>query len=162
MIIVHTENEELIVELMHEAFKEYMNPPSSAIMETERDVKKALARGQKAIVGLNNEGPVAMARYEIKEGTLTFSRVSVLPTQRGKGYAKKLVAHLENIAKKQSVQWIACDVRANESRNVHLYESCSMHIESTFETTNLLGHQMPVVHMKKKVQVQVESYAVQS
>lgn len=28
MIIVHTENEELIVELMHEAFKEYMNPPS--------------------------------------------------------------------------------------------------------------------------------------
>lgn len=162
MIIVHTENEELIVELMHEAFKEYTNPPSSAIMETERAVKKALANGQKAIVGLNNEGPVAMARYEVENGVLTFSRVSVLPTQRGKGYAKKLVAYLENIAKQQSVKWIACDVRANELRNIHLYESCGMHIESTFETTNLLGHQMPVVYMKKKVQVQVESYAVQS
>lgn len=160
MIIVHTENEELIVQIMHEAFKEYVNPPSSAIIETERAVKKALANGQKAIVGLNNDGAVAMARYDIKEGILTFSRVSVLSSQRGKGYAKRLVAHLENIAKQQSVQWIACDVRANESRNIRLYESCGMHIESTFDTTNLLGHTMPVVYMKKQVQEKVESYAI--
>ncbi|WP_339226388.1 hypothetical protein NSQ77_12720 [Oceanobacillus sp. FSL K6-2867] len=58
----------LIHELMIEAFIEYKNeiPPTSALDETVQSVSDALEKGEKALIASEENKPVGMVRFQLK------------------------------------------------------------------------------------------------
>lgn len=151
MIVVHTENSELVVQIMHQAFKQYKNPTSSAMTETTDSVKENLASGEYALVGLNNDGAVATTRYTLINGVMKFFRLSVLPEQRGRQYGRVLVQKLEQIAREKNAKKIICDVRAAEEKNIHLYQSCGFEITSTSVVVGQTNVDIKVHQMTKNL-----------
>ncbi|GAJ98174.1 hypothetical protein [Geomicrobium sp. JCM 19055] len=57
----------IVCTLMHDAFAEYKHatPSSSALLETPDSVREGLNGGEKALIGMEGDKPVAMLRYVI-------------------------------------------------------------------------------------------------
>lgn len=151
MIVVHTENSELIAQIMHQAFKQYTNPASSAMVETSDSIQVDLANGEYALVGLNNDGAVATIRYTIKNDVMKFFRLGVLPEQRGRNYGRVLVQKLAQVAREKKATKITCDVRAAEEKNIHLYQSCGFEIISTSVVTGHTNVDIKIYQMTKNL-----------
>lgn len=113
----------LIVALMQDAFSQSKNEPvpSSALLETERDVYRALENGERAMIIENAREVVGMVRYHLMEDSLYFHRLAVRSEHQTKGYAKKLLIELEIEAISEGKSYIRCRVRANSPRNMALY-----------------------------------------
>lgn len=113
----------LIVALMQDAFSQYKNEPvpSSALLETERDVLTALNEGERAMIIENAREVVGMVRYHLTDDSLYFHRLAVRQEHQTKGYAKKLLIELELEAISQGKNYIRCRVRANSPKNLALY-----------------------------------------
>lgn len=72
--------------------------------------------------GEGREGePIACVRYQIEGEALYFHRLSVHPDWRRQGLAKKLVGHLEALARAQGCTRLTCSVRLAKADNVALY-----------------------------------------
>ncbi|MGI8387478.1 GNAT family N-acetyltransferase [Robertmurraya sp. P23] len=116
---------QIILDLMHKAFQEYRNalPPSSALDETEESILIDMSSGGKSLICYLNDQPVGMVRYQVKENSLYFYRLSVIPEMRGTGIAKKLISSLEDIGTQERLTTIFCKVRATVPKNISLYRS---------------------------------------
>jgi rhamnose utilization protein RhaD (predicted bifunctional aldolase and dehydrogenase)/predicted GNAT family acetyltransferase len=66
---------------------------------------------------------LACVRYQIEGDALYFHRLSVHPDYRRQGLAKKLVGHLEALARAQGLARLTCSVRLQKADNVALYTS---------------------------------------
>ena len=119
-----------IYSLMMEAFEEYRAavPPSSARDETIDSVREALQDGQGAAILLEDARPTAMVRYEIEGETLSFFRLSVVPSRRRRGYAKQLVKWVEHLAVSKGLNYARCKVRQTVQNNVMMYENMGYEI----------------------------------
>lgn len=135
------------------AFAEYQDDlhPSSALDETIGQIEQELLNGSQILIGTINEQPVATVRFQIQEQALYFYRLSVLPKEQGNGYAKKLVAALENYAKKQNLNEVQCNVRYNVPRNLYLYASLDYEIIDEFDVIKSCGASIKTVTMAKKL-----------
>ncbi len=72
--------------------------------------------------GEGREGePIACVRYQIEGEALYFHRLSVHPDWRRQGLAKKLVGHLEALARAEGCTRLTCSVRLAKTDNVALY-----------------------------------------
>ena len=122
----------VIHETMLAAFAEYRDSeiPSSALDETVDTVALALQKGEQALVGEVNGDIIAMVRYQLQDNNLYFSRLSVIPTHQGNGYAKQLVQALDMVAKTQGKSIIQCKVRMTVPRNIALYQKLGFIIAS--------------------------------
>ena len=65
--------------------------------------------------------PLACVRYQFEGDALYFHRLSVHPDYRRQGLAKKLVGHLEALARAQGLARLTCSVRLQKADNVALY-----------------------------------------
>lgn len=119
------EDTKVIHNLMILAYSEYKNIPgsSTALDETERSIKEALATNENALIVLNDQSPVAAVRYELRPDELFFSRLSVHPEHRGKGIARILIKKLEEIARQKGKSLIGCKVRMDITRNMEMYRT---------------------------------------
>lgn len=150
MKIEHTENSSTIYEVMQEAFAQYKDAPipSSALEETSCSIAEALQHGERALQ-LSVEGKVeAVVRYVIRDGALAFSRLSVRPESRRRGYAKALIQQLEVIARQKQLPIITCDVRMHVKENIALYEKLGYTLVAQKEIERY-GHPLAVVTMEK-------------
>nr|WP_309697668.1 N-acetyltransferase [Armatimonas sp.] len=71
--------------------------------------------------GLGERLLLACVRYQIEGDALYFYRLSVHPDYRRQGLAKKLVGHLEALARAQGLARLTCSVRLQKTDNVLLY-----------------------------------------
>ncbi|MBW5447037.1 GNAT family N-acetyltransferase [Cohnella sp. CFH 77786] len=116
---------EVVHALMIEAFEEYRAavPPSSALDETAESVREALQGGEGAAILYEDENPAAMVRYNIEGETINFFRLSVLPSRRRRGYAKRLVKWVEQFGISKGLNVCRCMVRQTVQNNVAMYQN---------------------------------------
>ena len=139
------------IEVMHQSFAEYSlkGAPSGAMLETAETLRACIADGTTRLAGVRSNGHLqAVTKFSnTKPGTVAFSRLAVLPTCRGLGYASLLVRALRELATAQGLV-LTCTVRAEETGNIALYEHLGMEIISSGTRASLTGRVVDVVDMK--------------
>src|SRR5215831_12074972 len=103
-----------IHELTQAAYGEYraQAAPSSALLETPREVRDALWSGATQAVVAERDGRlVGAARFRVDACGLYFFRLSVHPEFRRQGIAYALIGWLEKEARRQHAHRIWCQVR---------------------------------------------------
>ncbi|UOE56103.1 GNAT family N-acetyltransferase [Bacillus sp. CMF12] len=143
----------VIHDLMIKAFMEYKNdiPPSSALEETVQSVLDALEKEEKALIAYEDNQPVGMVRFQIKDEGLYFYRLSVIPEKQGKGIAKIILKSLEDYVNKIGVPTILCKVRTTVAKNIKLYSSIGYHVYDEEIVHKPNGINIKVVSMKKEL-----------
>lgn len=143
----------VVHDLMIKAFIEYNNesPPSSALDETFHSVLDALEKGEKALIAFDENRPVGMVRFQLKNEGLYFYRLSVIPEKQGKGIGKKILSSIEDYANKVGVSTILCKVRMTVPKNINLYSSIgySVYDEEVVHKPNSVN--VKVLSMKKEL-----------
>ncbi|CDQ20058.1 GNAT family N-acetyltransferase [Halobacillus karajensis] len=141
----------IIHDLMIKAFMEYNHeiPPSSALKETAQSVSDALEEGEEGLIAYEGNKPVGMVRFQIKNKILYFYRLSVIPNERGKGIAKKILTFIEKYANKEGLSSIRCKVRMSEPKNIKLYRSIGYDVYRGEVVDKPNGINTKVVTMRK-------------
>jgi ribosomal protein S18 acetylase RimI-like enzyme len=99
------------------------DPPSSALKETAATIAAHLARGGGAV--LERGGVVVGAvLWEVEDGALYISRVSVDPVYRRQGIARALVDEAEREARRRGLPRMTLGVRLELEENRQLFRSC--------------------------------------
>lgn len=113
----------VIVALMQDAFSSYKEEPvpSSALLETERDVQLAFSNGERALIIENAREIIGTVRYHLTEDSLYFHRLAIRQEHQENGYAKKLLMELELEAVSEGKNYVRCRVRANSAKNLAFY-----------------------------------------
>ena len=89
---------------------------------------------------------------QLKDDSLYFSRLSVIPSARGKGIAKAMLAWMEEYALLNRKQKVECKVRANIPKNIELYEKLGFVITKEETAANPNGMAVKAVYMEKLVE----------
>ncbi|MBY0596188.1 GNAT family N-acetyltransferase [Bacillus bingmayongensis] len=155
MLIKHATSSDapVIHDLMIKAFKEYENviPPSSALEETVKSISVALEKGEKAFIAYEENHPVGMVRFQVKDEGLYFYRLSVIPEKQGKGIAKMILKFLEDYAINIGVSTIFCKIRMTVPKNIQLYSSIGYHVFDEDIVHKPNGINIKVISMEKEL-----------
>jgi predicted N-acetyltransferase YhbS len=117
----------LLSDLIITAFSAYpvgLNPPSSAVKETVNAVRTKLADHGAGIaeIAVTPVGCVLFTRES--DDRLYLGRLAVLPSWRGRGVARALIAFVESEARRLGTRTIALSVRIALPDNQRLFASC--------------------------------------
>ncbi|MFN4018725.1 MAG: GNAT family N-acetyltransferase [Reyranella sp.] len=96
-------------------------PESGAFRETAATITAELDRGAGAIVAERNGEMLGCVLVEEKEGDLYFGRLSVLPSARGRGLARKLIEAVETEARRRGLAGVRLGVRVVLTDNQRLF-----------------------------------------
>ena len=108
------------------AFTQYrgkLAPESSAFRETPEAIAHQLANGSGAIVAERNGTMIGCVMTELQEGDLYFGRLAVLPQARGLGLAGRLIAAVEDDARRRGLPGVRLGVRIALPDNQRLFQS---------------------------------------
>jgi predicted N-acetyltransferase YhbS len=108
------------------AFEQYrgqLAPESGAFRETAEAIANELASDSGAIVAERNGRMLGCVMVKLLEGDLYFGRLSVLPSARGQGLAKRLVEAVEDEARRRELSGVRCGVRIVLTENQRLFAS---------------------------------------
>jgi predicted N-acetyltransferase YhbS len=106
------------------AFEQYrgqLSPESGAFRETAEAIATELASDSGAIVAERNGQMLGCIMVKLLEGDLYFGRLSVLPSARGEGIAKRLVEAVEDEARRRELAGVRCGVRIVLTENQRLF-----------------------------------------
>lgn len=106
------------------AFAQYRGrlvPESGAFRETPEAIARELAQGASAIIAEQNGEVVGCVMLKPMEGDLYFGRLSVSPTARGRGIARRLVEAVEGEARRQGAHGVRLGVRLVLTDNQKLF-----------------------------------------
>ena len=107
-----------------EQYRGKLVPESGAFRETAEGIAAELARGASAIVAeRNGEMLGCVLVEEIEEGDLYFGRLSVLPSARGLGLARRLIEAVEGEARRRGLAGVRLGVRIVLTENQRLFAS---------------------------------------
>lgn len=153
MIIQLYENAKNICQVMHLAFERYREDPipSSALVETPQSIEKELQKGIRVWGGKINNQLIAIVKVMTQDDALYFSRLSVIPSMQGKGYAKQVVRFIEQQAKMEGKRHVTCKVRSSEEGNIQLYRQLGYEIVEEEMVPNFLKQNIRVVSMRKSI-----------
>ncbi|MFC5470555.1 GNAT family N-acetyltransferase [Cohnella suwonensis] len=125
------EDADTLYSLMMIAFEEYRTaiPPSSALEETEEGIAQALKDGtESAAILYEDDTASAMVRFKIEGDSIYFFRLSVIPSRRRRGHARKLVQWIERHAVSKGLNVSRCKVRQSVQNNLVLYQNMGYEI----------------------------------
>ena len=108
------------------AFMQYRGrlvPESGAFRETAEAIAHQLANGAAAIVAERNGTVIGCVMTELLEGDLYFGRLAVLPEARGLGLAARLIAAVEDDARRRGLPGVRLGVRIALPDNQRLFQS---------------------------------------
>ncbi|MBO9599044.1 MAG: GNAT family N-acetyltransferase, partial [Cohnella sp.] len=128
------EDADTIHALMLMSFEEYRAsiPPSSALEETSESILEALQSGsESAAILYEDDVAVAMVRYKFEGDAIAFFRLSVIPSKRRRGYAKRLVKWIEHQGTAKGMNASRCKVRQTVQNNVRMYQDMGYEILDT-------------------------------
>jgi ribosomal protein S18 acetylase RimI-like enzyme len=106
------------------AYAEYrgvLDPPSGVDRETLADVARALDNGG-ALLAWIGDTAVGAVRFDHASDHLVVERLAVIPTARGQGIARILLAYIEDLARQAHLPEVRLGVRLSLPRNVDLYQ----------------------------------------
>ena len=112
-----------ILAVVHRAFAQYdgtLVPQSGAARETVETVTARIAR-ENCVMALREERLVGCLFYEHLGDHLYFGRLAVLPEERGRGVARRLVGEVEAVALAAGIATVALDVRIALPGNAALF-----------------------------------------
>lgn len=112
-----------VISASFEQYRGKLNPESGAFRETANGIAAELTRAAGAIVAERNGEMLGCVLVEEKEGDLYFGRLSVLPSARGQGLAKKLVDAVEAEARRRGLAGVRLGVRVVLTDNQRLFQS---------------------------------------
>ena len=98
-------------------------PESGAFRETPETIAAELERGTGAIVAERNGEMVGCVLVEEVEGDLYFGRLSVVPSARGQGLAKRLIDAVEAEARRRGLSGVRLGVRIVLTDNQRLFQA---------------------------------------
>ena len=98
-------------------------PESGAFRETPESIAAELSLHTGAIVAEREGAMVGCVMFRIYEGDLYFGRLSVLPSARGLGLAKRLIAAVEREARMMNLPGVRLGVRITLTDNHQLFQS---------------------------------------
>ena len=156
-MIYETADAKTMHEIMLKAYEETRSYPaySSALDETVETIEEEFKQGGRGFIYEHRGEAVAGIRFKVDGDAIYFHRLSVLPEHRGKGYAKKLVLHIEKYANAYNLDKMRVKVRKEVSRNMELYQAQGYTIVEE-SITNRDGVQIPVVTMEKSLRKPVK------
>jgi ribosomal protein S18 acetylase RimI-like enzyme len=114
------------------AYAEYrgvLDPPSGVDRECVADVERALDEGG-AVLAWIDDTAVGAVRFQHAADHLAVERLAVIPTARGQGIARALLAYLEDLARQSHRPEVRLGVRLSVPRNMELYQGLGYHILS--------------------------------
>jgi predicted N-acetyltransferase YhbS len=128
-----------ILAVVRRAFAQYdgkLVPQSGAARETVETVTARLAR-ENCVMALRAERLAGCLFYENLGDHLYFGRLAVLPEERGRGVARRLVGEVEAVALAAGITTVALSVRIALPGNVALfaalgYREVSRHAHAGF------------------------------
>jgi ribosomal protein S18 acetylase RimI-like enzyme len=109
-----------------ESFAQYRGklvPESGAFRETAEGIAGELARGAGAIVAERGGEMLGCVLVEEMEGDLYFGRLSVRPSARGRGLARRLIEAVEGEARRRGLAGVRLGVRIVLTENQRLFAS---------------------------------------
>ncbi len=146
------EHVHLIHRLTQAAFAEFrgaLDPPSGAEAETPAVVAADIAAGGAAVAWIGQE-PVAAVRVARQPDHLYVGRLAVLPSHRGRGVARALMAFAEAHAASLGLPEVRVEVRSALPGNVAFFRRCGFavveerpHHRSPTATTVVLAKPVP-------------------
>jgi ribosomal protein S18 acetylase RimI-like enzyme len=98
-------------------------PESGAFRETAEGIAAEFASGAGAIVAERNGEIVGCVLVQEMEGDLYFGRLSVLPSARGEGLARRLIEAVEAEARRRGLAGVRLGVRIVLTDNQRLFSS---------------------------------------
>ncbi len=104
-----------------EHFRDALDPPSSAFLETNDDVAAAIDRGGAAVAWLG-ELPVGSVRFEPEGSWLYIGRLAVVPEARRRGVARALMLAAEAQAPRFGIREAQLSMREALPGNRALFE----------------------------------------
>lgn len=109
------------------AFYEYASdvPPPSALGDCLDDVTADLESGTQVLLAYvdGSKRIAGVVRYKISKGRLWFFRLAVIPAQRRRGVASRLLQELIKVAEQETCSVVWCEVRSGAARNMALYQA---------------------------------------
>lgn len=96
-------------------------PESGAFRETTGGISAELNKGAAAIVAERNGEMLGCVLMEEVEGDLYFGRLSVLPSARGLGLARRLIDAVEAEARRRGLSGVRLGVRVVLTENQRLF-----------------------------------------
>ena len=96
-------------------------PESGAFRETAEGIAAELNKGAAAIVAERNGEMLGCVLMEEMEGDLYFGRLSVLPSARGLGLARRLIDAVEVEARRRGLSGVRLGVRVVLTGNQRLF-----------------------------------------
>jgi len=108
------------------AFEQYrgkLQPESGAFLETAEAIAAELARDSGAVVAERNGTMVGCVMVRLEEGDLYLGRLSVLPSERGRGIARRLVEAVEGEARRRELGGVRLGVRVVLTDNQRFFTS---------------------------------------
>ncbi len=109
-----------------ESFAQYRGklvPESGAFRETAEGIAGELARGAGAIVAERDGEMLGCVLVDEMEGDLYFGRLSVRPSARGQGLARRLIEAVEGEARRRGLAGVRLGVRIVLTENQRLFAS---------------------------------------
>lgn len=108
------------------AFVQYRGklvPESGAFGETPERIAAELAKGSGAIIAERHGEILGCVVTNLLDGDLYFGRLAVLPAARGLGLAKRLIAAVEEEARRRGLPGVRLGVRIALPDNQRLFQS---------------------------------------
>ena len=106
------------------SFEEYRGrlvPESGAFRETADGIAAELAHESGAIIAERNGEIVGCVMVKLMEDDLYFGRLSVVPTARGQGIARRLIEAVEDEARRRELAGVRLGVRIVLTENQRLF-----------------------------------------
>jgi ribosomal protein S18 acetylase RimI-like enzyme len=108
------------------AFEQYrgkLEPESGAFRETAGGIAAELARDSGAIIAERNGKVVGCVMVKLMKDDMYFGRLSVLPSARGLGIARRLVKAVEDEARRRELAGVRLGVRVVLADNQKFFAS---------------------------------------
>ena len=106
-----------------EQYRAKLVPESGAFRETAESIAGELKKGAGALIAERDGEVLGCVMTKPMEGDLYFGRLSVLPTARGLGIARRLIAAVEAEARRQGLAGVRLGVRVILTDNQRLFAS---------------------------------------
>jgi ribosomal protein S18 acetylase RimI-like enzyme len=126
------EDAALVHRITQAAYAEYrgvLDPPSGVDRETLAGVERDLDEGGAMLAWIGDQA-VAAVRFQHAVDHMYVERLAVIPSYRGQGIARALLAYLEDMARQSHLREVRLGVRLSLPRNVELYQGLGYQIRS--------------------------------
>jgi tRNA threonylcarbamoyladenosine biosynthesis protein TsaE len=134
-----------VLAVIHAGFgaREVLDPPSTATLETDESIAKALAE-HGGLLAVSELGAVGALVFEPAEDLLGLRRVAVHPDAQARGVARTMVRRAERVARARGFEAVRLHARAELPRTVRFWQRLGYRETEREGTMITLAKELPI------------------